>query len=97
MKVSNAIKLYLEYHKSHSKENSVRAYMLVLSKFCEEFGSEDLEDITNERILSFLNCITEGKKPTNQKNSLFPSVWLFSTLLKIIWIRISKIPATPRC
>jgi integrase/recombinase XerD len=67
MKVSNAIKLYLEYHKSHSKENSVRAYMLVLSKFCEQFGPENLEDITNERILSFLNFITEGKKPQTKR------------------------------
>jgi len=67
MKVSNAIKLYLAYHRSHSKENSIRAYMLVLSKFCEEFGSEDLEDITNERVLSFLNVITEGKKQQTKK------------------------------
>jgi hypothetical protein len=33
MQVSEAAKLWLEYHKSHSKENSIRAYKLVLNKF----------------------------------------------------------------
>ena len=67
MKISNAVKLYLEYHKSHSKENSVRAYKLVLSKLCEEFKGEDLENITTERVLPFLNLITEGKKQQTKK------------------------------
>jgi len=62
MKVSKTAKLFLDYHKSHSKENSVRAYKLVLTQLCEEFGSENLEAITTERMLSFLNKITEGKK-----------------------------------
>jgi integrase/recombinase XerD len=62
MQVSEAAKLWLEYHKSHSKENSIRAYKLVLSKFCEECGAENLEDITTERVLSFLNRITDGRK-----------------------------------
>ena len=67
MKISNAAKLYLEYHKSHSKENSVRAYMLVLTKLCEEFKDEDLGYITTERVLPFLNLITEGKKQQTKK------------------------------
>jgi site-specific recombinase XerD len=62
MKVSNAVKLCLEYHKSHSKENTVRAYKMILTQLCEEFEAENLENITTERILSFLNRITEGKK-----------------------------------
>jgi integrase len=62
MQVSEAAKLWLEYHKAHSKENSIRAYKLVLSKLCEEFGGENIEEITTERVLSFLNRITEGRK-----------------------------------
>ena len=62
MQVSKAAKLWLEYQKSHSKENSIRSYKLLLSKFCEEFGSENLEDMTTEKVLSFLNRITEGRK-----------------------------------
>jgi integrase/recombinase XerD len=62
MQILEAAKFWLEYHKSHSKENSIRAYKLVLSKFCEEFGSTELNKITTERVLSFLNQITQGKK-----------------------------------
>jgi integrase/recombinase XerD len=67
MQVSEAAKLWLEYHKSHSKENSIRAYRLVLTQLCEEFGPESLEDITAERALSFLNRITEGRKRQTRK------------------------------
>jgi hypothetical protein len=45
MKVSKAAKLCLGYHKSHSKENTLRAYRMVLTQRCEEFGIENLEDI----------------------------------------------------
>jgi site-specific recombinase XerD len=62
MQISEAAKLWLEYHKCHSKENSIRAYKLVPTIFCEEFGTENLEEITTEMTLSFLNRITEGKK-----------------------------------
>ena len=62
MQVSEVAKLWLEYHKCNSKENSIRAYKLVLTKFYEEFGAENIEEITTERILSFLNGITEGRK-----------------------------------
>ena len=62
MKISEAAKLWLEYHKCHSKENSIRAYKLVLTQLCVEFGAENHEEVTTERILSFLNRITEGGK-----------------------------------
>ena len=67
MKVSEAAKLWIKYHKCHSKENSIRAYLLVLTKFCDEFGSDDLKEITTERALSFLNRVTEGKKQQTKK------------------------------
>jgi len=67
MQVSEAAKLWLEYHKANSKENSIRAYKRVLSKFCEEFGARNLEEITIEKVLSFLNRITEGKKRATKR------------------------------
>ena len=67
MTISEAAKLWLEYHKSHSKENSVRAYKLVLRQLYKEFGTENLEAITTEKMLSFLNRITEGKKRQTKK------------------------------
>ncbi len=35
MKISEAVNLFLEYHKAHSKENSVRAYNLVLNQLLQ--------------------------------------------------------------
>jgi len=67
MQLSKAAKLWMEYHKSHSKENSIRAYKLVLAQLCEEFGTENLEEITTERVLSFLNRITEGRKQQTKR------------------------------
>jgi integrase/recombinase XerD len=67
MKISDAAKLFLAYHTSHSKENSVRAYTLILTQLLEEFGGENLEAITTERMLSFLSRITEGKKPQTKR------------------------------
>ena len=81
MQVSKAAKLWLEYHKSHSKENSIRSYKLVLSKFCEEFGSENLEDITTEKVLSFLNRITEGRK-RQTKRSRYSQLLAFFNFVK---------------
>ena len=67
MKISEAARLWLKYHKCHSKENSIRAYKLVLTKFKNEFGNENMEEITTEKVLSFLNRVTEGKKPQTKK------------------------------
>jgi integrase/recombinase XerD len=67
MRVSEAAKLWLEYHKCHSKENSIRAYKLILNQLCEEFGNENLGEITTEMTLSFLNRITEGKRQQTKK------------------------------
>jgi integrase/recombinase XerD len=67
MKLSQAAQLFLTYHKSHSKENSVRAYTLVLTQLLEDFGNEHLEAITTEQMLSFLTRITEGKRPQTKR------------------------------
>jgi len=81
MQISEAAKLFLEYHKSHSKENSVRAYNLVLTQLLKEFGVENLEGITTERMLSFLNRITEGKK-RQTKRTRYSHVLAFFNFIK---------------
>ena len=96
MQVLEAAKLWLEYHKSHSKGNSIRAYKLVLSKFCEECGVKNLEDITTDKVLSFLNRITEGRR-RQTKRTRYSHLLVFLTLSKTTWIRNSGIPATPQC
>jgi hypothetical protein len=76
MNVREAATVFLEYHKTHSKEHSIRGYTRILSRFCEEFGSENLEAITTERMLPFLNLVTEGKNSSPNKPAT-PSCWLF--------------------
>ena len=62
MQVSKAITIWLEYHKSHSKDNTMKAYNMVLSNFNREFRERNVEEITSDEVLSFLNRITEGTK-----------------------------------
>ncbi len=66
MQVSEASRLCLEYHKSHSKENSMRAYKLVLSKLCEEFGDENLEADNHGKGPLLPETDHGGKKAANQ-------------------------------
>jgi len=62
MKVSPAVALYLEYHKSNSRRSAIRGYEAILSKFCQKFEHRNLEGITSNEILSFLNDMTERRK-----------------------------------
>ena len=59
MKVSKAIKICLDYHRNYSRPNTIRAYESILTKFDLIFGDKDLEEISSEDILTFLNsfCI----------------------------------------
>ena len=44
MKLSKAIKICLEYHRNHSKPNTVRSYEAILTKFGLIFGDKDPVD-----------------------------------------------------
>ena len=48
MQVSEAAKVCLEYHRANSKENTIKAYEMILTKFCLKFGDSDLYDITTD-------------------------------------------------
>ncbi len=67
MNVSKTAKIWLDYHRAHSKNNTVRGYEWTIGKFCEEFGDADLLDLSVDDILSFLNQITEGRKPQTKR------------------------------
>lgn len=42
MQVSKAIKIWLEYQKSHSRKNTLKAYQMVLTNLDHEFGARDV-------------------------------------------------------
>jgi len=67
MVVSKTAEIWLDYHRAHSKNNTVRAYEWTIGKFCEEYGDTDLMDLSVDNILSFLNQISEGRKPQTKR------------------------------
>jgi integrase/recombinase XerD len=67
MQVFETVKIWLEYHKSNSREKTLRTYRTILSKFSEEFGERNLGDLTSEEILSFLGRVTEGAKQQTKR------------------------------
>jgi integrase len=67
MKVSKAAKIWLNYHRIHSKKNTVRCYSAVIGKFCEEFGDRQLNELSVDSTLEFLDQLTNGSKPQTKR------------------------------
>ena len=67
MKVSQAITFWLNYHRANSSKNTIRAYEELLARFCHGNGEKVLNELTSDKVLDFLNGITEGKKPQTRK------------------------------
>ena len=67
MNVSQASKIWLDYHRAHSKENTVRAYEFTIAKFNQNFENLNLNDVSTDVILDFMTQITEGTKPQTKR------------------------------
>jgi len=67
MRVSEASRCFLDYHRINSKTNTVRNYELVFTRFCNQFDDRELESLTNEEILTFLTQFTEGTKQSTKR------------------------------
>jgi hypothetical protein len=46
MKLSKAAKIWIDYHKTHSKKNKVRAYRAIIERFIHEFGDGPVKQVT---------------------------------------------------
>ena len=68
MIVSQTVNSFIEYQKVNSKANTVRNYVLVLTRFQNEFGDRNLESITPDEVLLFLGHITEGTEQSTKNN-----------------------------
>ena len=62
MEVSRAVEFWLEYHRSSSRRTTIRAYEAILAKFCRRLEGKELDELSSNEVLSFLNEITEGRK-----------------------------------
>jgi hypothetical protein len=67
MNLSKAAKIWIDYHKTHSKKNTMRAYRAVIERFIQEFGDGPVEQVPPEQILTFLNRLTEGNRPYTKR------------------------------
>ena len=67
MNVSQASKIWLEYHRAHSKHNSVRAYEFTIAKFNQNFANLNLNEVSTDYILDFMAKFTEGRKPQTKR------------------------------
>ena len=67
MNVSQASKIWLEYHRAHSKHNTVRAYEFTIAKFNQNFANLNLNEVSTDDILDFMTKITEGQKPQTKR------------------------------
>lgn len=67
MKVSQATRSFLDYHRMNSKKNTLRNYHHLLTEFSAQFGDRETESLTSEEILSFLGHLTEGLKQSTKR------------------------------
>ncbi len=67
MNVSQASKIWLDYHHAHSKKNAIRAYQFTIAKFNQNYANLTLNDVSTDDILDFMTQITEGRKPQTKR------------------------------
>ena len=81
MLLSQGIKVCMEYHRSNSRENTIRAYEFVLGRLHDQFKDRDMGSLTSDEMLSFLNQLCEGVKQRT-KRSRYSSVRSFFNFIK---------------
>ena len=68
MKVSKAATIWIDYHRGPiPKKNTVRSFKPIIDQFCLEFGAFEIDQVTSDDILRFLNRFTEGNKPYTKR------------------------------
>ena len=68
MLLSQGINVCLEYHKSNSRSNTVKAYEFVLKKLHDHFEDRDLNSLSSEEMLTFLNQLCEGTRQRTKRS-----------------------------
>ena len=67
MNVLKASKIWLDYHRAHSKHNTIRAYEFTVLKFNQNFANLNLTEVSTDDILDFMTQITAGRKPQTKR------------------------------
>ena len=78
MKISEAARRWLEYHRAYSQKNTVLSYLAMIKRLLRFFGDRDLPTITTEDIQGFLTQYTAGCSNTTKKarfSEVDPKTW----------------------
>jgi integrase/recombinase XerD len=67
MNVSQASKIWLDYHRAPSKKNTVQAYEFTIAKFNQNFANLNLNEVSTDDILDFMTQFTEDRKPQTKR------------------------------
>jgi site-specific recombinase XerD len=67
MNVSQASKIWLEYHRAHSKCKAVRAYEFNIAKFNQNFENLNLNEVSTDDILDYIAKFTKGQKSQTKR------------------------------
>ena len=78
MKVSKDAEIWIDYHKAHSKKNTVRSYQSVIDRFCQNFGESEIDLLTPDDVLSFL-VKTKVVNLVKVTPVFLDTVWLYQT------------------
>jgi integrase/recombinase XerD len=81
MNIAKGANYCLEYHKSNSKETTLRSWEFVLSRFESQFGQREMDSISPDEVLSFLRQCTAGTKQST-KRSRYAVLSAFFNLVK---------------
>jgi hypothetical protein len=46
MKASKAVKIWLDYHRAHSRPSTARAYEQFITSFEQQYGRHEINDLT---------------------------------------------------
>ena len=78
MNVSKAIDCWMEYHKLHSRKNTVQSYQSTVAGLRRALGDRELNAVSSKDILAFLTNTTDGCSQLTKRTRYAPLLSLFN-------------------
>ena len=68
MLLMQGIKVCMEYHRSNSRDNTIRAYDYMLGRLSDRFEGCEMGSLSSEEMLVFLNQLCDGTKQSTKRS-----------------------------
>jgi integrase/recombinase XerD len=81
MLLPQGIKVCMEYHRSNSRDNTIRAYEYMLGRLSDRFEGCEMGSLSSEEMLVFLNQLCDGTKQST-KRSRYSTLRSFFNFIK---------------